>query len=39
VITCVLCGVAGFFVFVAKRTSQLNEPVLTPNLSENRTNA
>jgi hypothetical protein len=39
VITSVLCGVAGFFVFLAKRNSHLNEPQFAPNLSENSTNA
>ena len=38
VITCVLCGVAGFFVYLAKRSAQLNETVLPPNFSHNRTN-
>ena len=38
VITCVLCGVAGFFVYLAKRNSQLNESVFSPDLSQNRTN-
>ena len=39
VITCVLCGVAGFFVFLAKRNAQLNEPQFTESFSQNRTNA
>ena len=39
IITCVLSGVAGFFVFVAKRTSQLPDPHFSNNLSHNRTNA
>jgi hypothetical protein len=38
IITCVLCGVAGFFVFLAKRSSQLNNGEFTHNLSQNRTN-
>ena len=39
IITCVLCGVAGFFVFLAKRSAQLNDGEFTHNLSQNRTNA
>ena len=39
VITSVLCGVAGFFVFLAKRNSHLNDPQFAHNFSENRTNA
>lgn len=39
IITCVLSGVAGFFVFVAKRSSQLAETHLANQLSQNRTNA
>ena len=39
VITCVLCGVAGFFVFLAKRNAQLNDADFTHSLSQNRTNA
>ena len=42
VITCVLCGVAGFFVFLAKRTSQLAESHLVNSASAietSRTNA
>ncbi|HVK58554.1 MAG TPA: hypothetical protein VM735_07235 [Candidatus Kapabacteria bacterium] len=39
IITCVLCGVAGFFVYLARRTSHLNEPQFPHNFSPNRTNA
>jgi hypothetical protein len=39
IITSVLCGVAGFFVFLAKRSAQLNEPQFTESFSQNRTNA
>jgi hypothetical protein len=39
IITCVLSGVAGFFVFLAKRSSQLHDSHLSTNLSQNRTNA
>lgn len=41
VITSVLCGVAGFFVYVARRTSHLEEAggPLAPNLSQPQTNA
>ena len=39
VITSVLCGVAGFFVFVAKRTQQLEHEHLPETLAPNRTNA
>ena len=39
IITSVLCGVAGFFVFLAKRNAQLNDGEFTHNLSQNRTNA
>ena len=39
VITCVLAGVAGFFVFLARRHSQLNEPHFNTQFSHNRTNA
>jgi hypothetical protein len=39
VITSVLCGVAGFFVYLARRSSQLEQAPLTSSLSENRTNA
>lgn len=42
VITSVLCGVAGFFVYLARRSSQLNEGPVHPfahTFSENRTNS
>ena len=39
VITSVLCGVAGFFVFLAKRSNQLEESHLANGVSANRTNA
>jgi hypothetical protein len=39
IITCVLSGVAGFFVFLAKRSAQLNNPQLPTQLSQSRTNA
>jgi hypothetical protein len=41
VITSVLCGVAGFFVYVARRTAQLDASSgpLPENLSEPQTNA
>lgn len=42
VITCVLCGVAGFFVYLAKRSSQLEngqDGHFEQTLSQNRTNA
>jgi hypothetical protein len=41
VITSVLCGVAGFFVFIARRTAQLEQmsPAFPKNLSQNQTNA
>ena len=39
IITCVLCGVAGFFVFLARRNAQLQEPHFPTQFSENRTNA
>lgn len=39
VITTVLCGVAGFFVYVARRTSQIEDSAAHPNLSEPQTNA
>jgi hypothetical protein len=41
VITSVLCGVAGFFVYVARRTAQINEATarLAHDLSEHQTNA
>lgn len=39
VITCVLSGVAGFFVFLAKRHNHLNEPQLPSDFSHSRTNA
>ena len=39
VITSVLCGVAGFFVFLAKRNSHLNDPQFAHDFSQNRTNA
>ena len=39
IITCVLCGVAGFFVFLARRNAQLHEPHFATQLSEHRTNA
>jgi hypothetical protein len=41
VITSVLCGVAGFFVYVARRTAHLeqNAASLPHSLSQNRTNA
>lgn len=39
IITSVLCGVAGFFIFLAKRQSHLADHSFTPNLSENSTNA
>lgn len=38
VITCVLFSIAGFFVFLMRRSSQLADPYSNP-LSENRTNA
>lgn len=38
VITMVLAGVASFFVFIAKRTSQM-EAAQHPNFPTNRTNA
>jgi hypothetical protein len=41
VITSVLCGIAGFFVYVAWRSTQLERSTaqLTDNLSEPQTNA
>lgn len=39
VITSVLCGVAGFFVYVARRTSQLEEASAHQNFSQHQTNA
>jgi hypothetical protein len=39
VITCVLCGVAGFFVYLAKRSAQLEDGQFEHTLSQNRTNA
>lgn len=41
VITSVLCGIAGFFVFVARRTAQLEEVPshFAKNLSQTQTNA
>lgn len=39
VITSVLCGVAGFFVFLARRSSQTEQVQYAPSLSQNRTNA
>ncbi|HEX7860484.1 MAG TPA: hypothetical protein VF773_09175 [Verrucomicrobiae bacterium] len=39
IITCVLCGVAGFFVYLAKRSAQLEHNTFPTNFSENRTNA
>ena len=41
VITSVLCGIAGFFVYVARRSAQLADsaPPLPANLSEPQTNA
>ena len=41
VITSVLCGIAGFFVYVARRTAHLEESAasLPANLSETQTNA
>lgn len=39
VITCVLCGVAGFFVYLAKRNAQLQDGHFEQSLSQNRTNA
>ena len=39
VITSVLCGVAGFFMFLAKRSSQLEESQLAHSFPEHRTNA
>lgn len=39
IITCVLAGVAGFFVFLAKRNTQLHDSPFPTNLSQNRTNA
>ena len=41
VITSVLCGIAGFFVYVARRSTQLEHPTahLADTLSEPQTNA
>ena len=39
IITCVLCGVAGFFVYLAKRSAQLEQTAFPTNLSETRSNA
>jgi hypothetical protein len=41
VITSVLCGIAGFFVYVARRSAQLENPAATlgENLSQPQTNA
>lgn len=39
VITSVLCGVAGFFVYLARRSSQMEHAQFANTLSENRTNA
>jgi hypothetical protein len=41
VITSVLCGIAGFFVYVARRTAQLENPAvaLGEDLSQPQTNA
>jgi hypothetical protein len=41
VITCVLCGIAGFFVYVARRSAQLEDPAATlgENVSQTQTNA
>ena len=41
VITSVLCGIAGFFVYVARRSTQLEHSTaqLADNLSEPQTNA
>ena len=41
VITSVLCGIAGFFVYVARRTAQMEDAAaqLAHDLSEHQTNA
>jgi hypothetical protein len=39
VITTVLCGVAGFFVFLAKRSSEIESAQMSHTLSANETNA
>jgi len=41
VITSVLCGIAGFFVYVARRSAQIEDPAgtLVENLSQPQTNA
>jgi len=39
VITSVLCAIAGFFVFVARRTAQMENPRLDQPLSQPQTNA
>jgi hypothetical protein len=39
VITSVLCGVAGFFVYLAKRSSELEGAQGARSLSNNQTNA
>jgi hypothetical protein len=39
VITSVLCGVAGFFVYLAKRSNELENAQMDQTISTNRTNA
>jgi hypothetical protein len=39
VITSVLCGVASFFVFIARRSHHLQEAHVAQTTAENRTNA